>query len=101
MKYFCFLKSPYLHRFYLSLHYSPHSAMLHTGLHYVVPAGLLIKYFYSFDFKSSSSRLAKFEKCEFTTVNDHFENKHNTETGLIKSKTTYFENILLYNTGNT
>ncbi len=32
--------------------------------------------------ESSSSRLAKPEKWEFTFVNDHFEGKHNDEIGL-------------------
>jgi hypothetical protein len=34
------------------------------------------------DKKCSNSRLAKSEKCEFTMVNDHFEDKHNAEVGL-------------------
>ena len=34
------------------------------------------------DKKYSNSRLAKSEKCEFTHVNDHFEDKHNAEVGL-------------------
>jgi N-carbamoylputrescine amidase len=36
----------------------------------------------SLDKKCSNSRLAKSEKCEFTLVNDHFEDKHNAEVEL-------------------
>jgi hypothetical protein len=36
------------------------------------------------ELESSSSRLAKFEKCEFTNVNDHFENEYNAEIGLYR-----------------
>lgn len=32
--------------------------------------------------ESLSTRLAKPEKCEFTSVNDHFEGKHNAVIGL-------------------
>lgn len=35
-----------------------------------------------FDSKSFLSRLVQPEKCEFTTVNDHFEGKHNVDRGL-------------------
>ena len=35
-----------------------------------------------FVLESSSSRLAKPEKWEFTFVNDHFEDKRNEEIGL-------------------
>ena len=37
-----------------------------------------------FVLESSSSRLAKLEKWEFTFVNDHFEGKCNEEIGLYK-----------------
>jgi len=36
-----------------------------------------------FDSESSGLRLAKPEKCEFTTVNDHFEGKYNENIGLM------------------
>ncbi|PID93272.1 MAG: hypothetical protein CSA95_08455 [Bacteroidetes bacterium] len=32
----------------------------------------------------SNSRLAKAEKCEFTGVNDHLEEKHHKEVGLYR-----------------
>ncbi len=35
-----------------------------------------------FGLESSISRLVQFEKCEFTTVNDHFEGKHNEDSVL-------------------
>ena len=35
-----------------------------------------------FSSESLLSRLAQPEKCEFTTVNDHFEGKHNADSGL-------------------
>lgn len=35
-----------------------------------------------FELESSITRLAKFEKCEFTGVNDHFEDKRNDENGV-------------------
>jgi len=37
-----------------------------------------------FELESSITRLAKFEKCEFTGVNDHFENEHNAVIGLYR-----------------
>lgn len=40
------------------------------------------------ELESSSSRLAKFEKCEFTNVNDHFEKEHNAEIGLYRQTLT-------------
>lgn len=47
------------------------------------------------ELESSSSRLAKFEKCEFTNVNDHFEKEpaspaggHNAEIGLYRQALT-------------
>ena len=35
-----------------------------------------------FSSESTISRLAQPEKCEFTVVNDHFEGKHNEDSGL-------------------
>lgn len=35
-----------------------------------------------FSLESSISRLEQLEKFEFTTVNDHFESKHNEDNGL-------------------
>jgi hypothetical protein len=37
-----------------------------------------------FELESSDSRLAQSEKCEFTGVSDHFEDKHNEEVGLYR-----------------
>ncbi len=37
-----------------------------------------------FGLESLISRLVQSEKCEFTTVNDHFEGKHNEDSGLYR-----------------
>ncbi len=37
-----------------------------------------------FDLESLISRLVNSEKCEFTTVNDHFEGKHNEDNELYR-----------------
>ncbi len=37
-----------------------------------------------FGLESLISGLVKYEKCVFTTVNDHFEGKHNEDSGLYR-----------------
>ena len=51
------------------------------------------------DKKYSNSRLAKSEKCEFTPVNDHFEDKHNAEVGL-SLQVLFFVNDCFYDKRN-
>ena len=49
---------------------------LESSITRVIPCGHeLITFSYS---------VAQFEKCEFTIVNDHFENKHNAVIGLYR-----------------
>jgi len=50
-----------------------------------------------FGSKSLLLRLVQSEKCEFTTVNDHFEGKHNADSGLYgQTLTAKISNYLIH-----